>query len=438
MVVESAGSLGAGVYLDGPTGSLSSGARWPRLYAGYGREAVGVLDLDANGMLDVAIPDDLHSRVLVYLVRRDGVDAPIVLAVASNGAAIPAASVAGAGDVNEDGYDDLVVGGVGAMELYFGGPRGVSTRAARFERPEGYGASVAGGADVNGDGHVDVVVGANDEHAIYLHLGDGHGLGPPQRLDASGRQMGDDVAIVGDVDHDGLADVVSSGFGGNGGWLFFGARGAGLRTPPTSLAVLDEESGFSLYVDAVGDVDGDGFDDIVCGGYAANGAYLFRGAATGPSAEPQRIPPLYPDQPWMYRARGVGDVNGDARPDVALDNTMAPRTLLFGSASGLASSGPQLVSRPDSTAPPPYVPPPPVHFPPVRVSCTSDADCARVPRRDDQCCPLCAQYFGARRDYLDEVNALCDAHLGACAISCAEGPPPEPVCEHGRCNLRPH
>jgi hypothetical protein len=102
-------------------------------------------------------------------------------------------------------------------------------------------------------------------------------------------------------------------------------------------------------------VDGDGFDDVVAGGYAAHGAYLYRGSASGLSSEPQRIPPLYSEQPWMYRVRGVGDVDGDGHADVALDNTMAPRTILFGSASGLVARGVSLASRPDPTAPPPYV-----------------------------------------------------------------------------------
>jgi hypothetical protein len=440
VVVESAGSRGAGVYL-GPTLTLSEvvlGGSAP--YGGFGRDAVGVLDLDGNGQLDVAIPDALGSRVLVYLVRATdagaSVDAPLVLDIPRGGVPIPTASVASAGDVNEDGFDDLLVGGRGTVDLYLGGPSGPSTRAARFERGGAYGASVAGGLDVNGDGHVDAVVGASDEHAIYLHLGDGRGLGPPRRFDAEGRQMGDDVAMVGDVDHDGLADVVTSGFGGNGGWLFRGAREGGLHAPPTSLGASGDP-GFSLYVDGPGDVDGDGFDDVVAGGYAADGAYLYRGSASGLSSEPQRIPPLHPEQPWMYRVRGVGDVDGDGHADVALDNTMAPRTILFGSASGLVARGVSLASRPDPTAPPPYVPPPPVVFPRVHASCRRDDDCARVPERDEQCCPLCAQYFAARRDYLDEVNALCEAHPGACAISCVEGPPPEAFCVRGTCSLRP-
>jgi hypothetical protein len=442
VVVESAGSLGAGVYLGGPTLTLSDTLLGgPTLYGAFGREAVGVLDLDGNGQLDVAIPDGLGSRVLVYLVRAPvagatQIDAPLVIDIPRGTVPIPSASVASAGDVNEDGFDDLLVGGRGTVDLYLGGSTGPATRAARFERGGAYGASVAGGLDVNGDGHVDAVVGASDEHAIYLHLGDGRGLGPPQRFDAEGRQMGDDIAMVGDVDHDGLADVVTSGFGGNGGWLFRGAREGGLHAPPISLGASGDP-GFSLYVDGPGDVDGDGFDDVVAGGYAAGGAYLYRGSAEGLSTEPQRIPPLYPEQPWMYRVRGVGDVDGDGHADVALDNTMVPRTILFGSPSGLVARGVSLTARPDPTAPPPYVPPPPVVFPRVRASCRRDADCARVPERNDQCCPLCAQYFAARRDYLDEVNALCESHPGGCAISCAEGPPPEAFCVRGTCTLRP-
>jgi hypothetical protein len=96
-----------------------------------------VLDLDGNGQLDVAIPDGLGSRVLVYLVRAPvagatQIDAPLVIDIPRGTVPIPSASVASAGDVNEDGFDDLLVGGRGTVDLYLGGSTGPATRAARF------------------------------------------------------------------------------------------------------------------------------------------------------------------------------------------------------------------------------------------------------------------------------------------------------------------
>ncbi len=435
VVMESLGSGGAGILLGGATPHLASFTLGgPDVAGAFGRDALSVGDLDRNGWNDVVIADELYQHVLVYLVGPDGVASPTVIDVPRDGAPIPNVSVAGAGDVNEDGYDDLVVGSTNAIYLHFGSASGLAPTPTRFAGTGGYGASVAGRGDVNGDHHADVVVGAADEHAIYVHLGDGHTLGAARRLDAGGRQMGDDIAIVGDVSHDGYDDVVTSGYGGNAGWLFQGsASGPG---PAATELGASGDHGFSLWISAAGDVDGDGYADVVAGGYAADGAYLYRGGATGLSAEPQILAPTLPGDPWMYRVRGVGDVNGDGLADVVVDNTMLPRFLYLGRADGLAPSPLRLEARPDPTAPPPYQPPPPVSFPPVETACTTDADCERVQKVDDQCCPLCAQYVSATHAWARRVEALCAAHPGMCAISCAEGPPPTARCEAGACVLR--
>lgn len=435
IVMESLGSGGAGVLLGGDSPHFAPFTlTGPDVAPAFGRVALAVGDLDGNGWNDFAIVDELYRHVLVYLVSPEGVAAPTTLDVPDEGAPIANVSVAGAGDVNEDGYDDIVVGTTNAIYLHFGSASGLAPTPTRLPGTGGYGSSVAGGGDVNGDHHADVVVGADDEHAIYLHLGDGHTLGPAQRLTGDGHQMGDDIAMVGDVSHDGYDDVVTSGYGGNAGWIFYGSR-SGLGPTPTSLGARGDH-GFSLWVSAAGDVDGDGYADVVTGGYAADGAYLYRGGASGLSAEPQILAPTLPGDPWMYRVRGVGDVNGDGLADVVVDNTMLPRFLYLGRAGGLAPAPMRLEARPDSTAPAPYQPPPPVHLPRVETTCSVDADCERVQKVDDQCCPLCAQYVAATHAWARRAEAACAAHPGACAISCAEGPPPTARCEARHCVLR--
>ncbi len=436
VIVESAGDQGAGVHLGGAAPRLApfvlSG---PDAAPAFGRDAMGVGDLDGNGWSDVAIADELYHHVLVYLVGPEGVAAPQALDVPTEGAPIARVHASAAGDVNEDGFGDLVVGSANAIYLHLGSASGLVATPTRFAGSGGYGASVCGGGDVNGDGHADVVVGASEEHAIYVHLGDGRTLGAAIRLDGGGQQMGDDVAMAGDVNHDGLADVVTSGYGGNGGWIFYGSR-TGLGPTPTSLGAA-EPAGWSLWVSAAGDVDGDGFDDVVTGGYSSDGAFLYRGSPAGLAPEPQRLPPIYPEVPWMYRVRGVGDVNGDGFADVVVDNVGAPRFLYWGRATGLGPAPVRLDARPDPSAPVIAAPPPPVTFPPVEDTCAVDRDCVRVQKLDDGCCPMCAQYVAATPAWAARVEAICDARPGACAISCMEGPPPTARCEAGRCVLRP-
>jgi hypothetical protein len=436
IVVESAGSGGAGVYLGGATPRLASFVlAGPDVAPAFGRDATSAGDVDGNGWADVVIADELYHHVLVYRVGPDGVSAPQVLTVPTDGAPIARVHAASAGDVNEDGFGDLVVGSTNAIYLHFGSADGLAAAPMRLPGTGGYGSSVTGGADVNGDGHTDVVVGAPDEHAIYVHLGDGHGLGAAVRLDAGGQQMGDDIAMAGDVNHDGFADVVTSGYGGNGGWIFYGSR-AGLGPTATALSASGP-AGWSLFVSAAGDVDGDGFDDVVSGGYSTDGAFLYRGSSAGLIAEPQRLAPLYPDVPWMYRARGVGDVNGDGFADVVIDNTSAPRFLYLGRAGGLTPGPSRLDARTDRTAPVLAPPPRPVTFPTVETACTTDADCVRAPKLDGSCCPLCAQYVATTPAWVARVDALCEPHMRGCAISCIEGAPPTVHCDAGHCVLRP-
>jgi len=142
-------------------------------------------------------------------------------------------SVASAGDVNGDGYADIIVGAsnapgagtndTGEAYVYYGSSSGLGTSAVWNVNGEAsgdrFGVSVASAGDVNGDGYADVIVGANynDDGAsnageAYVYYGSASGLSATpdwsDQGEASGDYFGVSVASAGDVNGDGYADVI--------------------------------------------------------------------------------------------------------------------------------------------------------------------------------------------------------------------------------------
>lgn len=145
--------------------------------------------------------------------------------------------LAGAGDVNGDGYDDAIIGACfadhgdrneGMAFLYLGSPTGLRHKPAWRAEPNLphaiFGQSVVSGFDVNGDGFDDVLVGMSEashgqqsEGAVALYLGSGRGLPDnPDGIRESDRthlRLGAQVQSAGDLNGDGYTDVVMLGPG---------------------------------------------------------------------------------------------------------------------------------------------------------------------------------------------------------------------------------
>lgn len=265
------------------------------------------------------------------------------------------ASVSTAGDINGDGYSDLVVGepaysngqiGEGRALLYLGSATGVGTVPSwSFETNQidaALGASVATAGDVNGDGFHDVLLGApgfdrgeRDEGRVLLFLGSTSGLSATpawsHEIDLAFAAFGASVATAGDVDGDGYADCV---IGAPGASLGAHQRGAAIlfRGGPTGLAStgiafdapLAADSGFGASVASAGDLDGDGFAEVLIGapgfdqpGLPDCGAfYVFRGSASGIATTPSHS--FFGDTASAHLGASVslaGDANGDGRSD---------------------------------------------------------------------------------------------------------------------------
>jgi hypothetical protein len=342
-------SAGRAYLLSGQDGSLLFELVSPNEELGglFGLSVAGAGDVNGDGVPDVivAAPNedpgsspDSAGRAYVF----GGQDGSLLFELVSpneQAGGLFGYSVAGAGDVNRDGFADVIVGArqettgtspasVGRAYVFSGHDGNVLLElVSPTEESLHFGYSVAGAADVNRDGFADLIVGDPVEDHAYVFSGhDGSlllDLVSPN--EESGGDFGNSVASAGDVDGDGISDLVVAAFHEldlkGRAYVFNGHDGSLLLE---LVSPNGEELGdFGISVAGMGDVNRDGFADVLVGASeeAGNGpsgagrAYVFSGRSGMPLLE-LVSPNEEFEGAFGCSVSGAGDVNQDGLPDV--------------------------------------------------------------------------------------------------------------------------
>ena len=206
-------------------------------------------------------------------------------------------SVSDAGDINADGFDDIIIGvpyydngetNEGRVYIYSGSPEGIDLDAPAILEtnvPGGaFGWDVASAGDVNADGFDDIIIGAYyfnngeiGEGRAYIYYGSSSGVNPdPTTLEINQfyAYFGYSVSGAGDVNADGFDDVIigaleyHNGQGKEGGAFLYLGTSTGISTTAATIHEGNQSQAyFGNDVACAGDVNADGFDDIIIGAF---------------------------------------------------------------------------------------------------------------------------------------------------------------------------
>jgi len=236
-------------------------------------------------------------------------------------------SISGAGDVNGDGFNDIIIGAglSNNAYIYYGGSSMDNTADVTLSGYlENFGYSVSGCGDVNGDGYSDVVVGAegynSSQGRAYIYYG---GINMDNSADVimtglgSADHFGCSVAGAGDVNADGYSDVIVGAYRMNvndtGGMLiYFGGHNMDNQADIIRTG-RQENSNFGQHVSTAGDVNNDGYSDVIIGDNAFDEALIYFGSEN--MSNSPDITMNYSTNYFGISVAGGGDLNNDGLSD---------------------------------------------------------------------------------------------------------------------------
>jgi hypothetical protein len=311
-------------------------------------------DFNGDHMPDfVNIASGSSSLTVFYGSKTDSLANPIVIKTNSTPFA-----VSSLGDINGDGFDDLLVAhqwGNNKTTIYYGSKNGL-TETSKFIMKDdtyGFGHSIAeGSGDINNDGYDDIVVnmrGKKSPPSTYVYYGaPDKEYSQPDYVIKYDEELISPVqgSIVGDLNDDGYDEVVSITCSGKRNEyrilrIYYGSE-AGISEEDMQLIQLEVypvSIKYSLTIAQVNDVNNDGIDDLVLGNQFASdsiqhegGIILFYGAKNRINNEPDAIisnPEPEFNVRFGSRIDGIGDINHDGFNDIIVGSPSAYKAFIF-------------------------------------------------------------------------------------------------------------
>jgi len=228
-------------------------------------------------------------------------------------------------DFNGDGHTDILASHPlhGRASLLLGDGRGEFPMVSRTTVTFGYDPSALAVGDINGDKRPDLAVASRQGSTVYVHILLGNGDGEFQEIKESGFPTGQiankgwkpTLALV-DVNGDKKLDLISANGRRNTVNAFYGS-GVGQFVPGQTVA-LDE--GFDRYTHIVGDINGDARLDLAVACAMASGDESGRLTILlgNDKGELVKEPELSSDAPAGAQVKTLCDIDGDKRPDIVL------------------------------------------------------------------------------------------------------------------------